>query len=58
LRSNPKIGVGAVIPAATIELHPLPSDIVALVPAYEGYLYFVLDDGTILIVEPETLEVA
>jgi hypothetical protein len=52
-----KIGVGVVIPA-TIELYPLPADIVALVPAYEGYLYFVLEDGTIVIVEPETLEVA
>lgn len=52
-----KIGGGVVIPA-TIELYPLPADIVALAPANEGYLYFVLEDGTIVIVEPGTLEVA
>jgi len=44
--------------ARPFELYPLPADIVALAPAYEGYLYFVLEDGTIVIVEPETLEVA
>jgi hypothetical protein len=30
---------------------------VEIVPAYEGYSYFVLADGRIVIVEPDTLEI-
>ena len=48
------LNVGVVIPS-TIELRPLPATIVKVVPEYEGYLFFVLDDGTIVIVEPGTL---
>lgn len=51
------LNVGVVIPS-TIELRPLPAAIVKVVPEYEGYLFFVLDDGTIVIVEPGTLQVA
>jgi Protein of unknown function (DUF1236) len=51
------LNVGVVIPS-TIELRPLPATIVKVVPEYEGYLFFVLDDGTIVIVEPGTLQVA
>jgi hypothetical protein len=53
---NFNITVGVVVPR-TIELLPLPVEVVELVPAYEGYLYFVLADGTIVIVEPGSLQI-
>jgi hypothetical protein len=39
------------------KLQPLPRRIVQIVPAYEGYLYFVLADGRIVIVDPSSLQV-
>jgi hypothetical protein len=51
------LSVGVIVPT-TIKLRPLPSDVVEVVPAYKGYLYFVLDDGTIVIVEPGTMQIA
>jgi Protein of unknown function (DUF1236) len=53
---NFDIKVGIIVPTS-VELAPLPADVVQLVPAYEGYLYFVLADGTIVIVEPGTLQI-
>lgn len=50
------IEVGVAVPR-TIELRPLPPRIVRIVPAYENYLYFVLADGRIVIVEPDTLKI-
>jgi hypothetical protein len=50
------ISVGVAVPQ-TIEVHPLPPRIVEIVPAYEGYRYFLLADGRIVIVEPDTLEI-
>jgi hypothetical protein len=50
------ISVGVVVPK-TVVLHPLPVDIVSVVPEIEGYLFFVLADGRIVIVEPDTLEI-
>lgn len=50
------LSVGVAVPR-TVELHPLPPRIVEIVPAYEGYRYFVLADGRIIIVEPATFEV-
>lgn len=50
------ISVGTAVPR-TIELHPLPPRVVTIVPAYEGYEYFVLADGRIVIVEPDTFEI-
>ncbi|WP_084465816.1 MULTISPECIES: DUF1236 domain-containing protein [unclassified Aminobacter] len=41
----------------TIELRPLPPRIVEIVPAYEGYEFFLLPDGRIVIVEPDTPKV-
>jgi hypothetical protein len=35
----------------------LPSKIVKIVPAYEGYEYFVLADGRIVIVDPNTYKI-
>jgi len=53
---NVNISIGVRI-RRTITFYPVPPEVVAIVPAYEGYLYFVLDDGTIVIVEPSTYEV-
>jgi hypothetical protein len=50
------ISVGVEVPS-TIELHPLPPRIVEIVPAYRNYVYFVLADGRIVIVEPDTHEI-
>jgi len=45
------INIGVTIPH-TVELHTLPPEIVEIVPAYRHYEYFVLADGTIVIVDP------
>jgi len=51
------ISVGIEIPRHKIRLHRLPARIVKIVPAYETYEYFVLADGRIVIVDPDTLKV-
>ena len=45
------VDVGVAVPQ-TIEFHPLPSRVVTIMPRYEGYDYFVLADGRIVIVDP------
>ena len=50
------IQVGVEVPR-TIEFHPLPPRIIEIVPEYRGYLFFVLADGRIVIVQPESYEV-
>jgi hypothetical protein len=54
---NFEISVGIEVPRHRIHLHRLPSRIVKLIPAYEGYEYFVLADGRIVIVDPDTYEI-
>jgi hypothetical protein len=49
---NFSISVGTVVPS-TIALHPVPEDVVAIVPQYRGYDFFVVRDQ-IVIVEPGT----
>ncbi|MDX8528986.1 DUF1236 domain-containing protein [Mesorhizobium sp. MSK_1335] len=51
------ISVGVEIPRQKVKLHRLPSRIVKIVPAYEGYEYFVLADGRIVIVDPNTYKI-
>ena len=51
------IASGVVVPG-TVTLQPVPESIVQVVPAYEGFLYFVLDDGRIVVVNPDSLEIA
>lgn len=51
------ISVGIEIPRHKIRLHRLPARIVKIVPAYETYEYFVLGDGRIVIVDPDTLKI-
>jgi hypothetical protein len=50
------VDVGVAIPH-TIHLHRLPPRIVKIVPEYESYEYFVLADGRIVIVDPDTYEI-
>lgn len=53
---NFDVSVGVAVPR-TVNLVVLPAAVVEVVPEYEGYLYFVLDDGTLVIVEPGTMEI-
>jgi hypothetical protein len=55
-RLNFRISIGVAIPR-TIHLYPLPSEVVVLMPWYRGYRYFILADGTIIIVEPHTYHI-
>jgi hypothetical protein len=50
------INVGVTVPR-TIVLHRLPRRFVELVPVYEGYEFFELTDGSIIIVDPVTLQI-
>jgi len=50
------LDIGATVPD-TVTLVPLPPRFVTLVPEYEGYEYFLLADGRIVIVKPDTKEV-
>jgi hypothetical protein len=51
-----EIGIGTDIPS-TITLSPLPVEATTLAPSLSGYLFFVLDDGRIVLVSPNTLKV-
>lgn len=50
------IDIGVRVPR-TVVLHPLPPRIVKIVPAYADYEFFILADGTIVIVDPVTFEI-
>jgi len=47
------ISVGVAVPKK-VRLHRLPQRIIKIVPAYEAYEYFVLADGRIVIVDPNS----
>ncbi|CCV05730.1 conserved hypothetical protein [Mesorhizobium metallidurans STM 2683] len=51
------ISVGIEVPSTEGRLHRLPPRIVKIVPAYESYEYFVLADGRIVIVDPNTFKI-
>ncbi|RWO34997.1 MAG: DUF1236 domain-containing protein [Mesorhizobium sp.] len=51
------ISVGVEVPRQRVELRPLPRRIIEIVPAYEEYQYFVLADGRIVIVDPDTFKI-
>jgi hypothetical protein len=53
-RVNFDIDVGVRVPR-TLRLVVLPSPIIEIVPAYRGYLYFVDEEGNLVIVHPQTL---
>lgn len=50
-----KVSIGVSVPK-TIELHRLPPKVVEIVPAYREYVYFIVADGTIVIVDPGSYE--
>jgi hypothetical protein len=50
------VRVGVKVPR-TVTFHRLPPEIVKVVPQYEGYEFFVLADGTIVIVDPNSLAI-
>lgn len=51
-----EVDIGVSVPE-TIVLEPLPPRIIEIVPAYKGYLFFILADGRIVIVEPSSHDV-
>lgn len=52
-RINVNINVGVAVPRS-VRLHTLPVAIVSIAPEYRGYSYVVLEDETIVIVNPRT----
>ncbi|SFV28784.1 Protein of unknown function [Devosia crocina] len=50
------LSVGVAVPQ-TVVLEPLPVRIVEIVPQYQGFLFFRLDDGRIVIVDPDSLQI-
>jgi hypothetical protein len=50
-----RIAVGSVLPA-TLEFHPVPAAIVAVIPELEPYYYIVVD-GQVVFVDPGTYEI-
>ena len=52
------IAVGVAVPQTVVTvLQPLPAQIVQIVPAYAGYLFFVAANGAIVIVDPNSYEI-
>jgi len=53
---NFEVNLGVAVPQ-TVKLVALPARIVEIVPQFQGYLFFVLADGRIVIVAPDTLKI-
>jgi hypothetical protein len=45
--------VGVAVPT-TVVLTPLPEQVVTILPQYKGFLFFLLPDGRIVIVDPNS----
>ena len=54
--ANVSVTIGSDVPT-TISLQPLPLRIVALYPELEGFFFFLLPDGRIVVVSPATLKI-
>jgi hypothetical protein len=54
--SSVSISVGSTVPS-TVVLTPLPVTILTLYPQLQGFLFFILPDGRIVIVNPTTLKI-
>jgi len=50
------ISLGVVVPK-TVKLVALPARIVEIIPAFQGFMFFVLADGRIVVVAPDTLKI-
>jgi hypothetical protein len=55
-RINVQVRVGAVVPR-TVVLHPLPPTLIEIYPAYRPYKFVLLDDNTILVIDPTDWEI-
>ena len=53
---NFSLTVGHPVPRS-VEMHIVPATVVEIYPEYRGYRFFVLADGRIVIVEPDTFEI-
>jgi len=53
---NFDINLGVAVPN-TVTLAPLPARVIELVPQFKGYLFFMLADGRIIIVAPDTFKI-
>jgi len=53
---NFSVNVGVAVPR-TVELRPLPPRVIEIVPQYRSYRFFLLADGRIVIVEPDTYKI-
>lgn len=51
-----EVATGVTVPD-TVTLQPVPPTVVEIVPAYESYQYFTLEDGRVVIVDPVSLEI-
>jgi len=47
------VSVGVAVPT-TVVLTPLPEQVVTILPQYKGFLFFLLPDGRIVIVDPNS----
>lgn len=56
VRVDFEVVVGATIPAV-VALHPVPVEVVEVVPEFRGHLHFVLADQRIVIIDPCTMRV-
>ena len=48
------VNVGVRVPSDRVVLYDVPPTIIRIVPAFSHYKYFVLADGTIVIVDPSS----
>lgn len=53
---NVQIRVGVAVPR-TVHLHPLPPTIIEVYPAYRSYKLVMVDEGTLLVIDPVTWEI-
>lgn len=51
-----ELAPGVMVPN-TIELQPVPTEVVEIVPEYQGYHYVAVEGGSYAIVEPATSEI-
>ena len=53
---NVSVNVGVRLPHS-VRLYPVPEDVIAIVPAYRDYMYVMLDDDRVAIIDPDSYEV-
>ncbi|HVX35144.1 MAG TPA: DUF1236 domain-containing protein [Hyphomicrobium sp.] len=53
---NVSVNVGVRIPHS-VRLYPVPEDVIAIAPDYRDYMYVMLDDNRVAIIDPDSYEV-